>query len=109
MPHPWDHEFCQISYYSPATGEEIKSNPLGRLDAQESCVSARNFLNLERVDNWKEMKGGFCDENCLPEVTGRLGQEQYVLCKRVHCFRTEMSNGGFFENAVNKMARLLIK
>ena len=25
-PHPRDHEFCQISYYSPATGEEIESN-----------------------------------------------------------------------------------
>ena len=25
-PHPRDHEFCQISYYSPATEEEIESN-----------------------------------------------------------------------------------
>ena len=27
--HPRDHEFCQISYYSSATGEEIESNSRG--------------------------------------------------------------------------------
>ena len=28
-PYPREHEFCQISYYSPATEEEIESNSRG--------------------------------------------------------------------------------
>lgn len=55
-PHPRDHEFCQISYYSPAMGEEIESNSRGmpgptplRLNT-DRCITKVWRLNCAKAE-----------------------------------------------------------
>ena len=55
-PHPRDHEFCQISYYSPATGEEIESNSRGMPGPPPLGLNIDRCIKLEKNTKRKIIK-----------------------------------------------------
>ena len=54
--HPRDHEFCQISYYSSATGEEIESNSRGMPGPPPLGLNIDRCIKLEKNTKRKIIK-----------------------------------------------------